>query len=373
MIKRGIIILYILIAVLFIICGTTSVYADSCDKYSIYVNDSKLDKNVQVQTINYFDYIPINQMQTSLNLTVKEDKASNTIIFVAKEKTFKITDSINIKIDDNLSTKLDVPIIIKNNNIYISIISAVDIFGWQVEIMDDVKCIRIKTIENAVPAGKILDSELSLKLGKGDSLSPKYTKVAYLTFDDGLDKRVTPLILDILKKNDIKATFFILGNTIDKNKDLLKRMIEEGHSIGNHTYTHKKENIYSSAAGLKYEIDKTNKAIYNAVGATTKLFRPPYGGTYIRKDIFKSVLNQYRTILWNIDSMDSRSTNITSDEIIDSVISQVKNKKSAIIIMHDSGTHMETVKALPTIVKYLKDNGFAILPIEENTSIYYEY
>lgn len=373
MIKRGIIILNILIAALFVICGTTKVYADSCDKYSIYVNNNKLDKNVQVQTINGFDYIPIDQMQTSLNLTVKEDKISKTIILVSKEKTVKIIDYISIEIDNSPSIKPDAPIVIKNNNIYIPIISVVDIFGWQVEVMDDVKCIRIKTVGSAIPVGKLLDSELNFQMEKGDTSSSKYPRVAYLTFDDGLDKKVTPLVLDILKKNDIKATFFILGNTIDKNKDLLKRIVDEGHSIGNHTYTHKKENIYSSAAGLKNEIDKTNTALYNAAGIITKLFRPPYGGTYIRNDKFKSVLNPYKIILWNIESMDSKSTGITSDEIINSVINQVKNKKSAVIIMHDSSTHMETVKALPTIIKYLKDNGFAILPIEENTSIYYEY
>lgn len=372
MIKRGIIILNILIAALFIICGATKVYADSCDKYSIYVNNNKLDKNVQVQTINGFDYIPIDIMQTSLNLTVKEDKVSKTIILISKEKTVKIIDYISIEIDNSPSIKLDVPIIIKNNNIYIPIISIIDIFGWQVEVMDDVKCIRIKTIDSAIPAGKLLDSELNLQV-EGASSSSKYPRVAYLTFDDGLDQKITPLVLDILKKNDIKATFFILGNTIDKNKDLLKRIVDEGHSIGNHTYTHKKENIYSSAAGLKNEIDKTNTALYNAVGVITKLFRPPYGGTYIRKDIFKSVLNSYRIILWNIESMDSKSSRITSNEIINSVINQVKDKKSAVIIMHDSGTHMETVKALPTIINYLKDNGFVILPIEESTSIYYEY
>lgn len=365
--KREIIILYFLIAALLIIFGATNVYADSCDKYNIYVNNTKLNKNVQIRTINGFDYIPINQMQTSLNLTVKEDKTSKNITLISKEKTAKITDNINIEISGEMNIKLAVPIIIENNNIYIPIISAVDIFSWQVEVIDDIKCIRIKTNDSTIPAGKLIDSELE------GSKSSKYPKTAYLTFDDGLDKRVTPLILDILKKNDVKATFFILGNTIDKNKALLKRMIEEGHSIGNHTYTHKKENIYSSAAGLRYEIDKTNKAISNAGGISTKLFRPPYGGTYIRKNTFKSVLNPYKTILWNVDSRDSQSKGITSDKIIDSVIKQVKNKKSAVIIMHDSSTHMETVKALPAIIKYLKDNDFEILPIEENTNIYYKY
>ena len=84
-------------------------------------------------------------------------------------------------------------------------------------------------------------------------------------------------------------------------------MVAEGHSIGNHTYTHKKENIYNSAAGLRGEIDKTNDALFNAIGMTTRLFRPPYGGPYVRKIEFQEVLKPYKTILWNVDSKDSRA------------------------------------------------------------------
>jgi peptidoglycan/xylan/chitin deacetylase (PgdA/CDA1 family) len=218
-----------------------------------------------------------------------------------------------------------------------------------------------------------VDAELKKTLPVSKVQNSNYPKVAYLTFDDGLDSKVTPIILDILKKYEVKGTFFIVGNTIEKNTSLLKRMIEEGHSIGNHTYTHKKENIYSSAEGLKAEIEKTNAALYKAGGIITRLFRPPYGGTYIRKPEQKVVLAPYETILWNIDSRDSRARNVSSAEIIDNVITQVKNKRSAIIIMHDSGTHMETAKALPDIIEYLIANGFRIETITEGKNIYYQY
>lgn len=373
MIKRETIILYILIAAAFLISGINVVYADGCDKYNIYIDNNKLDREITVQVFNGFDYVPLSQMQSYLGLTIKEDKAVKGIDITLREKTIKIISDTIVETNNGASSKMDVPPIAKDNIIYLPLIKVVDMFGWQVEVMDDVKCIRIKTSAEAAPIGNLLDIELNQQMGKGTAANLQYPRVAYLTFDDGLDSRVTPLVLDILKANDIKATFFIMGQNVEKNKSLLKRMFDEGHSIGNHTYTHRKENIYRSAAGLKQEIDKTNAAIFNVIGITPKFFRPPYGGPYIRKDMFKSVLSPYRIVLWNVDSMDSKSTSIKSDEIIRNVVNQVKNKKSAIIIMHDSGTHMETAKALPAIIKYLKDNGFVILPIEETTSLYYEY
>ena len=120
--------------------------------------------------------------------------------------------------------------------------------------MDDVRCIRIKTSNDTTPVGKLIDVEMGKTIRS--KINSYYPKVAYLTFDDGLDSKVTPIILDILKQYEVKATFFILGNTIEKNTSLLKRMFSEGHSIGNHTYTHKKENIYHSAVGLGQKLIK---------------------------------------------------------------------------------------------------------------------
>lgn len=367
MIKREIIILTIILTAIFLCCGTVFVSAADYEQYSIYVNDKKLDAAASIRVFNGFTYLPLNKIKENLNITVHEDKISNSVLITNNTKSIKILKTTEVEINGSTKIQLDAPLIFSDNNIYLPILAIVDILDYEVEVMDDVKCIRIKTSRDAIPVGKLMDAELN----KAENSS--YPRVAYLTFDDGLDSKVTPIILDILKQQDVKATFFIVGNTVEKNKSLLNRMIDEGHSIGNHSYTHNKESLYRSGSSLKEEIDKTNKVLYEAAGITISLFRPPYGGTYIKRGELKAVLNPYRTILWNVDSMDSRSRDISSAEILNNIISQVKNKKSAVIIMHDSGTHMETAKALPDIIKYLKENGFTILPILEDTSIYYQY
>lgn len=371
MIKKGII-LYIALILALIFSSTMTTAADNYISYGVFVDNAKLDQSVSVQAFNGFDYISISQLKSNLSITIKEDKATDSILISNKIKTIKITKNTFVEVNGEKS-QLDVPVISKNNNIYVPIAAFVDLLGYEIEIMDDVKCIRIKTKAEAVLVGKLVDAELVKAIPASKTVSSIYPRVAYLTFDDGLDKTITPLVLDILKENNVKATFFIVGNTIERNKDLLKRMIAEGHSIGNHTYTHRKELIYSSPEGLKNELAKTNNAIYNAIGIRTDLFRPPYGGTYIKGEDQKAVLTAYRTILWNVDSMDSRGKGVSSATILNNVINQVKNKKSANIIMHDSSTHMETVKALPGIIKHLKDNGFTMLPIKANTSFHYGY
>jgi peptidoglycan-N-acetylglucosamine deacetylase len=369
MIKREIIILSIYMAALFLLLGTVLVSAEDYDKYEIYINTTKLDQNSVVSVVNGISYVPLNNMKNNLNLIIKEEKLNNSITIISGSKSIKITNSNLIEVNGSIQKQLDSPLIIKDNNIYFPVLGLIDILGYKIEIMDDVRCIRIKTSIDSTPAGKLIDIELGKTLAVSKIGNPYYPKVAYLTFDDGLDRKVTPIILDILKQYEVKATFFIVGNTIEKNTSLLKRMYSEGHSIGNHTYTHKKENIYQNAAGLRAEIEKTNAALFKAIGITTRLFRPPYGGPYVRGEQFQAVLIPYNTILWNVDSQDSKALNVSRDVILNKVINQVKNKRSAIIILHDSGTHIETAKALPDIIKYLKDNDFIIEAITEDTNI----
>lgn len=369
MMKREKIILSILITALFLLYGAVLVSAEDYDKYEIYINDTKLEQNSYVSVFNGLSYVPLNKMKNDLNLIIKEEKLHNSITITSGTQYIKITNSNLIEVNGSVQKQLDMPLIMKDNNIYFPILELIDILGYKIETMDDVRCIRIITSKDITLVGQLIGDEFNNTIAASKIGNSNYPKVAYLTFDDGLDSKVTPIILDILKQYDVKATFFILGKTIEKNTSLLKRMISEGHSIGNHTYTHRKENIYISAAGLRIEIDKTNAAIFKAIGISTKLFRPPYGGPYIRKDMFTEVLKPYNTILWNVDSEDSKALNVSRDVILNNIKNQVKNKRSAIIIMHDSSTHMETAKALPDIIEYLKDDGFIIDTITEGTSI----
>lgn len=373
MIKKKMILLSILITTLIILAGTILVSADNYDKYEIYVNTTKLDQYSCVSVFNGLSYIPLNKVKSNLNLIIKEEKLTNSITISRGAKSIKITNSSLIEINGSIQSQMDTPLILKDNNIYFSVLGLIDILGFRIEVMDDVRCIRIITTSDSTPVGKLIDIELGKTLETSKLGDSYYPKVAYLTFDDGLNSKITPMILDILKQYKVKATFFILGNTIEKNVSLLKRMFLEGHSIGNHTYTHKKEIIYQNSVGLQSEINKTNAAIFNTIGITTKLFRPPYGGPYVRKDEFQEILKPYKTILWNVDSEDSKALNVSSDIILNNIMKQVKNKKNVVIIMHDSGTHMETVKALPNIIKFLKENGFEIEPITESTIINHKY
>ncbi len=112
------------------------------------------------------------------------------------------------------------------------------------------------------------------------------------------------------------------------------------------------------------ELAKTSKAIYDVAGITPELFRPPYGLPYIRSEEYKNALSQYKTVLWNVDSMDSRVSGISSSEIATAVINKVKSKRNAIILFHNTSAREETARALPEIIEYLIDSGYTILSME---------
>ena len=254
-------------------------------------------------------------------------------------------------------------------SIYMPFSFLADYLGLDVQVSYDRKNVSINISKNAPPDVQVSESPISpeaaikqpIDAAKGDN---KASGVAYLTFDDGLDRKVTPQVLDILKQYEVKATFFILGNSVSKNKDILKRIIDEGHNVGNHTYTHRKDIIYTNVKNFSDELAKTSKAIYDAVGIDPKLFRPPYGAPYIRSQEYKDALAQYKIVLWNVDSMDSRVKGITGSGIAAAVIGQLKNKQNAIILFHSTSAREETAKALPEIIEYLMDNGYNILRLE---------
>lgn len=260
------------------------------------------------------------------------------------------------------------PISITAMSIYIPALFLADYLEENAEKLHDIRSKAISRKDAGVPAGQTqktgTDAAAEAEKSKAGGADSKAGKIAYLTFDDGLDSKVTPQILDILKKYEIKATFFILGNSVEKNKTVLKRLVDEGHNVGNHTYTHKKDIIYTDVKKFSDELARTSKAIYDAVGIKTKLFRPPYGAPYIKSPEYKAALSGYKIVLWNVDSMDSRGKGITSSGIIEAVKSQVKNKRNAIILFHSTSAKKETVKALPEIIEYLIDNGYRILRLE---------
>ncbi len=179
-------------------------------------------------------------------------------------------------------------------------------------------------------------------------------KYIALTFDDGPHYKYTSLLLDGLKERNVKATFFVLGCNAEKNYSLLKRMADEGHLIGNHTYSHK--NLYRlKETKIKEEIDKTNQIIEAITGKMPKYFRPSYGN-YNGK-ILK--LANMEAILWNVDSLDWKIKN--SKRITYRVINKVND--GSIILMHD--IYKSSVNAALLIIDKLQQEGYEFVTVEE--------
>ncbi|MFL0268350.1 polysaccharide deacetylase family protein [Candidatus Clostridium radicumherbarum] len=191
-------------------------------------------------------------------------------------------------------------------------------------------------------------------------------KTAYLTFDDGPSDN-TIKILDILKENNIKATFFVNGHP--ESKLIYVRIVNEGHTLANHTYSHDYAAVYKTIEGFNNDKQKLDDFLFAITGIRTQILRFPGGSNnhvsynYGGVD-FMDKLTKYEKQIgikyfdWNVDSTDASVLTQAKDKIINEVLNGSKNKKQAIILMHDSKPKTTTAQALPDIIKGLKGQGF---------------
>ncbi len=185
-------------------------------------------------------------------------------------------------------------------------------------------------------------------------------KVIALTFDDGPWQTTTPEILDILKQNQIKATFFWVGQALQANPDIAKRVVAEGHAIGNHTWHHWYRRMDETTA--KSEIERTSDLIYKTTGVKTQLFRPP-GGVLNNGLAAYAKSQKYAVVMWSLTSADTDPR--AKPEVF--VKNVVKGAKSGyIVLMHDGGgDRRRTVQALPQIISGLKQQGYKFVTVPE--------
>ncbi|MBS1809311.1 MAG: glycosyltransferase [Acidobacteria bacterium] len=188
-----------------------------------------------------------------------------------------------------------------------------------------------------------------------------------LTFDDGPDAQFTPKILDELKANNVKATFFIVGINGDLHPDLVRRIFNEGHELGSHTFTH--PNVAAiSEQQFRLELNATERLIESITNHRTILFRPPYAEDIepetpdqVEPLRFTGSLNYYN-IGMQIDPNDWRNPGI--DQIVKATIDAAKNKEGKVVLLHDAGgDRSQTVAALPLIIKGLRDAGYEFVPV----------
>lgn len=190
-------------------------------------------------------------------------------------------------------------------------------------------------------------------------------KVIALTFDDGPHPTYTPQVLDLLKKYDAKATFFVIGERAEKYPEVVSRIGEENHEIANHTYTHP---LSISPAKLKEELKKTNDIIHDITG-TSPIFYRPVGGQYNDKIINTAINEGYKVIMWSWhqDTEDWKTPGVK--KIVKKVLSGVQ--PGNIVLFHDSGgDRSQTIQALEEILPELQQQGYKFVTVSELIEIY---
>lgn len=184
-------------------------------------------------------------------------------------------------------------------------------------------------------------------------------KAIALTFDDGPSPRTTLQVLDILDKNNIKATFFWVGQNLQAYPQIAQKVIANGHAIGNHTWHHWYRQLDQATAA--HEIDATAELIYKTTGMTTALFRPP-GGVLSNGLADYAKQKNYAVVMWSVDPRDYRP--LGPQRLIDNVIR--KAQPGTIVLLHDGGAnHAATVKALPDIITKLRELGYGFVTVPE--------
>lgn len=205
-------------------------------------------------------------------------------------------------------------------------------------------------------------TEITQKTAQGDSEEQENTgenmetekKKVALTFDDGPHPVYTPEMLDLLKEKNVKATFFLLGEQVEQYPDIVKRMSEEGHLIGNHSYKHEQLSKLSSVQACS-QVNRTNELIYSITGKYPEYLRPPFGDW---KDDLDCEVNMVE-VLWDVDTLDWSSQN--KDKVVNKVMNNVED--GDIILMHDS--YESTVQATGEIIDRLQEEGYEFVTVDE--------
>lgn len=198
-------------------------------------------------------------------------------------------------------------------------------------------------------------------------------KVVYLTFDDG-PSWLTPKVLDVLRENNVKATFFVIGNEItEEREDTIKQMIKDGHAVGIHTFCHKKNEIYCSEEALLEDITKTYNRIYEITGIKPTLYRFPWGSINcylddLRDDTVKLKIEEMGLTYydWNVSGEDSTG-HPSGYAIMRNIKKNLTRFSEPVILLHDSKINERTYQVLPDIINMIKEQGYEFDTLENRS------
>lgn len=195
----------------------------------------------------------------------------------------------------------------------------------------------------------------------------------YLTFDDGPSSN-TDNILDILDTYGVKATFFVTGKEGAKAEASYRRIVEEGHTLGMHSYTHDYSVIYASEEAFMEDMEKLQRYLYDVTGVQSTYIRFPGGSSNKVSDVDMRLLITdvheagMEYFDWNVSSQDASSSPLTKEEILDNCLNSIERFQNCIILMHDAGSKDSTVEALPELIEHIQAMEHTeLLPITEDT------
>ena len=198
-------------------------------------------------------------------------------------------------------------------------------------------------------------------------------KKVYLTFDDGPSSN-TDQILDILKDYDVKATFFVAGKTDARSVKAYQRIVEEGHTLAMHSYSHRYDEIYESKEAFARDLNSLQEYLYETTGVWPRIYRFPGGSSNTVSKVDMQELIEYLTDIgityfdWNVASGDAVSRTLPAETIVNNCLSGIEKQKESVILMHDASNKGTTIEALPRIIEAIQEQGDAeLLPITDET------
>jgi peptidoglycan/xylan/chitin deacetylase (PgdA/CDA1 family) len=219
---------------------------------------------------------------------------------------------------------------------------------------------RTPPVKGPVPRNPDLALRTDFSTSGGISFSrvPVSGKFIAMTFDDGPNPQHTPRLLDMLRARNIKATFYVIGSNVDLYPQIVRRIVAEGHEIGNHSYTHRLLSKMSDAA-VRDDLTRCRDAIGRAAGVQPRTLRPPYGGLLQRQREWIHAEFGYPTIMWSVDPLDWKrpGPSVVCSRILS------KTTPGSIVLAHD--LHGATVDAMPATLDGLLQRGFQFVTVSQ--------
>lgn len=208
---------------------------------------------------------------------------------------------------------------------------------------------------------------------KTGEVLPWADKKVYITFDDGPSKN-TDELLDLLAQYNAKATFFVIGHEGEESKRLYQRIVDEGHAIGMHSYSHDYEKIYKSVEDFEKDFTKISDLLYDSIGYVPDLYRFPGGSSNSRckkltiQPFIRFLIDRdLRYFDWNVENGDATGKSYTAEELAQNLLDGVEKKTTSVILCHDTNAKGKTLESMKIVLPTLVEKGAQILPITADT------